>query len=32
LEKNGFKNIERVPDYRNPEPARGSVLKVICSK
>ena len=28
----GFAKVERVPDERNPEPARNSILKVICSK
>ena len=32
LEKCNFKSIERVPDLRNPEPARNSILKVICTK
>ena len=32
LEKNGFKDVVRVPDFRNPEPARNSVLKVMCKK
>ena len=32
LEKNGFRDVIRVPDTRNPEPARGAVLKVICRK
>jgi len=32
LTKNGFKNIKRVPDFRNPEPARGAILKIICTK
>jgi predicted SAM-dependent methyltransferase len=32
LVKNGFINVHRVPDERNPEPARNSILKVICSK
>ena len=32
LEKNGFVGVKRVPDERNPEPARGSILKVICTK
>jgi predicted hydrolase (HD superfamily) len=32
LEKNGFKDVRRVPDERNPEPARNSILKVICTK
>ena len=32
LEKNGFTNCERVPDYRNPEPARDSVIRMICKK
>jgi predicted SAM-dependent methyltransferase len=32
LEKTNFKNIERVADLRNPEPARDSILKIICIK
>ena len=32
LEKNGFINVERVPDFRNPEPARESILKIVCQK
>lgn len=32
LNKNGFVNVERVPDFRNPEPARNAVLKVVCVK
>ena len=32
LEKNGFVNCKRVPDMRNPEPARDAVLKMICEK
>jgi predicted SAM-dependent methyltransferase len=32
LSKNGFANIRRVPDMRNPEPARNSILKVLCEK
>lgn len=32
LMKNKFRDIIRVPDMRNPEPARNSVLKVICKK
>ena len=32
LEKNGFTNCKRVPDDRNPEPARDAVLKIICNK
>lgn len=32
LEKNGFRDIVRVPDMRNPLPARNAVLKVICRK
>jgi predicted SAM-dependent methyltransferase len=32
LEKNNFINCQRVPDFRNPEPARDAVLKVICNK
>ena len=32
LEKNGFIGVTRVPDERNPLPARNSILKVICSK
>jgi predicted SAM-dependent methyltransferase len=32
LTKNGFSDVKRVPDYRNPEPARHAVLKVICVK
>ncbi len=32
LEKNGFINVERVPDFRNPEPARESILKIVCLK
>jgi ubiquinone/menaquinone biosynthesis C-methylase UbiE len=30
LENNGFKNIERITDDRNPKPACNSVLKIIC--
>lgn len=32
LEKNGFTNCKRIPDDRNPEPARDAVLKIICNK
>ena len=32
LNKNGFINCKRVPDERNPEPARNAVLKIICNK
>jgi SAM-dependent methyltransferase len=32
LSKTGFKNIVRVPDMRNPEPARNSVLKMLAYK
>ena len=32
LEKNGFKNVTRVPDERNPIPAQNAVLKVVCIK
>ena len=32
LEKNNFVNVQRVPDFRNPEPARNAVLKVVCQK
>lgn len=32
LMNNGFGNCQRVPDYRNPLPARNSVLKIICEK
>jgi len=32
LEKNGFTNCSRVPDERNPIPARDAVLKIICNK
>lgn len=32
LEVAGFKNIERVVDDRNPEPARWSVLKLVATK
>ncbi len=32
LEKNNFVNIQRVPDLRNPEPARNAILKVRCYK
>lgn len=32
LEKNGFVNCRRVADTRNPEPAAGSILKMICEK
>ena len=32
LEQAGFKDIERVADDRNPEPARWSVLKVVATK
>ena len=32
LEKNGFTNVQRVPDLRNPEPARESILKIVCLK
>ena len=32
LLKNGFDDVQRVPDFRNPEPARGAVLKIICVK
>jgi predicted SAM-dependent methyltransferase len=32
LSKNGFKNIVRVDDVRNPKPARDSILKVLCVK
>ena len=32
LVKNGFTDCKRVPDMRNPEPARGAVLKLIAVK
>lgn len=32
LAKVGFTNIQRIPDDRNPEPARGAVLKLIAYK
>lgn len=32
LSKNGFRDITRIPDTRNPYPARNSVLKVLCKK
>ena len=32
LNEGGFEDAKRVPDDRNPEPARGAVLKVICKK
>ena len=32
LVRNGFTDCKRVPDLRNPEPARGSVLKMIAVK
>ena len=32
LRKNGFIDCKRYPDERNPEPARGSVLKMIAYK
>jgi ubiquinone/menaquinone biosynthesis C-methylase UbiE len=32
LHKAGFKDIKRVPDLRNPEPARGAVLLMTASK
>ena len=32
LTKNGFIDCKRYPDERNPEPARGSVLKMIAYK
>lgn len=32
LEKSGFNAIKRVPDLRNPEPARGAVLLMVASK
>jgi SAM-dependent methyltransferase len=32
LTKNGFTDCKRYPDERNPEPARGSVLKMIAYK
>lgn len=32
LEKNGFVNIQRIPDLRNPEPARNAILRIVCTK
>ena len=32
LTSNGFHSIVRVPDLRNPEPARGCILKVLAYK
>jgi predicted SAM-dependent methyltransferase len=32
LERNRFSNIIRIPDERNPLPARNSILKIICQK
>ena len=32
LEKNGFVDCIRTADLRNPEPARNSVIKIICRK
>jgi hypothetical protein len=32
LEKNGFINIQRIPDIRNPEPARNAILRIVCTK
>lgn len=32
LVKAGFKNVQRVPDLRNPEPARNSVLRMLAHK
>jgi predicted SAM-dependent methyltransferase len=32
LERNRFINIKREPDYRNPEPARNAILRVVCRK
>ena len=32
LEEAGFKDIKRVPDERNPEPARGAVIMIIATK
>jgi hypothetical protein len=32
LMRAGFKEMMRVPDMRNPEPARGSVLKMLAYK
>lgn len=32
LQKNGFSNIERKPDERNPTPARNSILRIVCNK
>ena len=32
LNKNGFSDCKRVSDERNPEPARGAVLKMIAIK
>ena len=32
LTKNGFDNCYRVPDFRNPEPAREAILKILCTK
>ena len=32
LEDAGFTDINRVPDERNPEPARDAVLKIVCHK
>jgi hypothetical protein len=28
----GFKDIRRIPDERNPEPARGAVLLMVATK
>jgi predicted SAM-dependent methyltransferase len=32
LKNNGFKDCERVTDMRNPDPARNSIIKIICRK
>lgn len=32
LKKHGFVNCNRVEDYRNPIPARNSILKIVCEK
>jgi len=32
LNKNGFSDCKRVPDERNPEPARNSIIKMIAIK
>lgn len=32
LQKSGFVDCTRVPDERNPEPARNAIIKMICRK